>query len=86
MLYAKFGWNWSSGSEVEFKKNTLLLSPLEEGCGPLFVKIWIPSIQGCFVPNLDEIGFKERILKFFQYSFTISLLSFLWEGQGPSFE
>ena len=34
----------------------LLLSSLEEGCGPLFIKIWIPSTQGCFVPNLVEIG------------------------------
>ena len=49
-------------SEVIFFKYSpyifiiLLLSPLEEGCGPLFVKIWIPSTQGCFMPNLVEIG------------------------------
>ena len=30
--------------------------PLRVRCGPLFVKIWIPSTQGCFVPNLVEIG------------------------------
>ena len=34
----------------------LLLSPLEEVCGPLFVKICIPSTQGCFVSNLVVIG------------------------------
>ena len=34
----------------------MLLSPLEEGCGPLFVKIWIPSTQWWFVPNLVGIG------------------------------
>ena len=26
------------------------------GCGPLFVKIWIPYTLGCFMPNLVEIG------------------------------
>ena len=31
-------------------------------------------------------SFKERILKYFQYNFTISLLSPLWEGFYPSFE
>ena len=62
----------------------LLLSPLEEGCGPLFVKIWIPSTQGCFVPNLVEIV--PTVFKYFQYNFTISLLSPLWERRGPSFE
>ena len=63
MLYAKFGWNWpcSSGeicflSILHTSLSFLLLSPLEEGCGPLFVKIWIPSTQGCYVSNLVVIG------------------------------
>ena len=46
----------------------LLLSPLEEGCGPLFVKIWIQSTQGCFVSNLVVIGqvvFKRGFLNIF---------------------
>ena len=51
----------------------MLLSHLEEGCWPFFVKIWIPSTQefGWKPPS----SFKERILKYFQYNFTIWLLS-----------
>ena len=63
MLYTRFGWNWPCSTEVEnfqifsiYFFIILLLSPLEEGCWPLFVQIWIPSTQGCFVPNLVEIG------------------------------
>ena len=62
MLYARFGWNWPCRTEVEnFEIFSIYfyyfaLSPLEEGCGSLFVKIWIPSTQGYLVPNLVEIG------------------------------
>ena len=31
-------------------------------------------------------SFKEMIFKYFQYNFTISLLSPLWKGRGPLFE
>ena len=47
----------------------LLLSYLWESCGLLFVKIRIPSTQGCFVPNLVEIGLVVL------YIFSIILLS-----------
>ena len=30
--------------------------PLEKGQGPSFEQIWIPFIQGCFVPSLVHIG------------------------------
>ena len=32
------------------------LSPLEKGQGLLYDQTWIPFSQGCFVPNLVEIG------------------------------
>ena len=34
----------------------LFLFPLSKGFGPLFVQIWIPTTQGCFVPCLVDIG------------------------------
>ena len=97
MLYTKFGWNWPCSSQVEIFKNILHIFsllcyylPLRKGVhGPLFVKIWIPSTQGCFVPNLVEIVpivLKRGFLNIFQYNFTISLLSPLWKRRGPSFE
>ena len=62
MPYARFGWNWPCSTEVEnfqifsiYFYHYAIIS-FEEGCGPLFVKIWIPSNQGCFVLNLVEIG------------------------------
>ena len=93
LLYAKFGWNWPCSSQVEnfeifFIYFILLLSPLEERCGPLFVKIWITSSKDalCQIWLKLSSSFKERIFNYFQYNFTISLLSPLWEGCGPSFE
>ena len=66
----------------------LLLSPLGEGHGPSFEQTWIPLTQGCFVPNLAEIGsvvLKKKILKYFQYNFSMLLLPPLEEGCQPSY-
>ena len=49
----------------------------------------MPSNQGCFVPCFVEIGplvLEKEIFKYFQYNFTISLLSPLGEERGPSFK
>ena len=56
----------------------MLLSLLAKRLGPSFEYTWIPTIQGCFVPCLVEIGpvvLEKKIFKYFQYNFTISLLS-----------
>ena len=47
-----------------------------------FEQTWIPFTQGCFVPNLVEIGsaVQENILKFRQCIFAISLISPLGKG------
>ena len=66
----------------------LLLSPLYEWCRPLFVKIWNPSTQGCFVPNLVEIGpvvLKRGFLNLFNIIFYFAFISPLREAC-PSFE
>ena len=55
----------------------------------MFVKIWIPSTPGCFVPNLVEIGpvvLKRGFLNIFNIILLFLLLFPLWEGHGPSFE
>ena len=61
--------------------------PLEKGMALHLNKHNFPS-QGCSVPSFVEIGpvvFK-KILKVGQCIFTISLLSPLENGRGPSFE
>ena len=54
-----------------------------------FEQTWILFTQWCFVPNLVEIGpavLEKKHFKFRQCIFTISLLSPLGKGLGPSFE
>ena len=56
---------------------------------PSFVQTWSPSTQGCFVPNLVEIGravWEKKLLNIFKNNFTISLLSPFGERHGPAFE
>ena len=80
MLCSKFKWNYFT---------FLLGSPLEERRGLSYEKILIASIKGCFVACVVEIGPvvpEKRFFKYFQYYFTISLLSLLGEGRDPSFE
>ena len=80
MLCSKFKWNYFT---------FLLGSPLEERRGLSYEKILIASIKGCFVACLVEIGPvvpEKKFFKYFQYYFTISLLSLLGEGRDPSFE
>ena len=70
-----------------------LLSPLGEGWGPSFEQIWIPLIQGYFVPSLVKIGpvvlGKRRFLKVvnFCYFTIISSLKragyFIWTNLNP---
>ena len=62
----------------------LRLSSLEERVWALISKNLNSIYPRIFMQNLVEIG--QTIFKYFQYNFTISLLSALWEGRGPSFE
>ena len=62
MLSAKFGRNWLSGSGEEnflilpkYFCYFVIISPWKRA-GPSFEQNWIPSTQGCFVPNLVQIG------------------------------
>ena len=54
----------------------------------LFVSNLIPFTQECFVASLDELSpvVLEKIFKFYQCIFAISLLSPLEKGRGPSFK
>ena len=91
MLCVKFGWNWPS----RFLNILLILfyyfaiiSPWKRAW-PFIQTNLILFIQGCFVPSLDDISpvvLEKKILKYFQYNFTISLLSPLGEGCDPSIE
>ena len=97
MPCSKFGWKCPSGSgEEDFKKFNdvfllfLQLIPLWEGRDPSFEKNnRIIFTQGCFVPSLlenDPVVLEKKIFKTSQWIFTISQLSPLWEGCGPSLE
>ena len=83
LLWAKFGWNWPSGSGIKFFKHFVndfsLLFPLRKGHGPSFEKIWIPFTLECFVPSLIKLAkwvWRRRFLKisfkYFHYSVIIS--------------
>ena len=64
----------------------MLLSPLEEGCEPVFVKFWIPSIQRCFVPSLVEIGpvvLEKKIFLISSMYFHYFLIISPWKKAGP---
>jgi hypothetical protein len=66
-----------------------LLSPLGEELFPLFKQTWIPFTKVYFVFSLIKFGLlvlEKKILKNFQYIFTLSLLSPLGERLSPSFE
>ena len=62
---------------------------LRKGRVPSFEQTWIPFTQECFEPRLIEISsvvLEKNLWKFCQCIFTISLLSPLGKGWGPSFE
>ena len=42
------------------------VSPLEKGQGSSFEQTWIPFTQGCFVPNLVEIGLMVLVERIFE--------------------
>ena len=51
------------------------LSPLENGCSPLFKQTGTPFTYGSFVPSMVEIGFvvlEKKVFKFFQCVSAIS--------------
>ena len=63
-----------------------LLSPLGKGRGPSFEQIWIPFIQGCFVPSLVEIGpvvLEKRIFLFWLMYFRYFVIICPWKRAGP---
>ena len=48
-----------------------------------------PSFEQSFVHSVVEVGpvvLEKKILKYFQYNLTFSLLYLLGKGRGPSFE
>ena len=64
----------------------MLLSPLVKGHGPSFENTWITFSQGCFVPNLVDIGSGEEDFKVCQYIITLLLLTPLGKEPSSSFE
>ena len=58
MLYANLGCHWLSGSKKIYFLIFLFRYYLLFGKGriPSLKQFWIPSIQGCFVSSLVEIG------------------------------
>ena len=95
MLCAKFGWNWPSVSgEEDFLISSMyfhyfiIISPWKR-VGPFIWTNLNPLHPGILCASLVEIGpvvLEKKIFKSCQCIFTISLLSPLWEGRGPSFE
>ena len=69
MRYAKFNWNWLSGSgKRDFKiDNIYLLSPLGKGKGPSFKNKFEYSLLGDFGWNLPGFSGKEYFQKFCYY-------------------
>ena len=67
---------------------SLLFTLLYENRMVLHLNKLNPFTQGCFVPNLVEIGpaVLEMIFEFRQCIFAISKLSPFRRGRGPSFE
>ena len=71
MYYAKFGWNWSTGSGEKIYTaingffTISLLSRFEKMHGPLFEQTWNPFTQECLVWSLVEICpvFLEKKIK-----------------------
>ena len=90
MLCAKCGWNCLC---CVLKKKTFklikvfyalsFLSPFEKELDPSFERTWLRFTQGCFVSCLVEISsmILEKIFKFRQCIFAISLLSPLAKGE-----
>ena len=63
--------------------------PLEKGVTFRLNKFESPPLKDALCQvwlKLARWFWRRRFLKYFQYNFTISLLSPFWEGRGPSFE
>ena len=54
-LYARYGWNWFSGSEEDFKMSSMYFA-ISLLRSPSLAQTWIPFTEGCFVPSSVEIG------------------------------
>ena len=55
----------------------LLLSPLKKGCGPLFIKIWIPSVKGfCSFKEIFNIILLFRFYLIFEKGVALRLNRF----------
>ena len=95
MLYVMFSWYWSCTSEVEnFQIFSIYFYYFAIFSPWGMVWAFICKMLNFTYPRMlcAKFGwnwpssFKKRILKKFQYNFTISLLSPLWGWRGPSFE
>ena len=53
---------WSRNPYIFIVFIIFLLSPLEKGRGPFFVKIWIPSTQGCCTVEIGPLVLKRGFL------------------------
>ena len=91
MLCAKIGWKWPSCfGEEDFLNvgnffSLFCIITLGVGFGPSFEQTWIPILQGCFMPSLDEIGpmtWRKKIYEKFCYFLIIfpwnKAWSFFW--------
>ena len=89
MLFAKFAWNWPSGSVEEEFKFSLVNNYLLEKCVALH---WInlytlhPRMLVLSLVEIAPLVLEKTILKFRQCILIISILSPHRKGQGSSFE
>ena len=73
MLYVNFGLNWPYGNEEKDFWMSMNIFLAIDRPGPSFEQTWIPIIEECFVPSLDEIGpvvWENMIFKCFRNYFT----------------
>ena len=93
---AKFGWNWPSGSrEGDFLKILWIqiyyfaITSTWRRAWPFIWTILNSLYPSIFLPSLFEIGpvvLERKAFKYFEYKFSISLLSHIGEGRGLSYE
>ena len=100
MIYGKFGWNWPCCSEVEhFKIFSIYFyyfaiiyiygrvwAFICKNLNSMYPRMLCAKFGWNWSISFKERIFKEKIFKYFQYNFTILLLSPLWERCGPLFE
>ena len=88
MLCGKFGWNWPCGSEEDFMyfHYYLIIFPWKRTLSFIWTNLNLLHPRMLCAKFDWNWLYRRRFLKFKCCIFTISLLSSLGKGHGPSFE